>query len=231
MSIVASMIVRNEAHSSYFVKVLDSIASVVDYVMVLDDKSDDGGATRLVCRSFPNILFRESPFEVPMYPINEPQLREVQWQKTREVAKAGDWILALDADEELEKSFTLKVKELMASQYDWFRFRLLDMWSPTTYRVDGYWSPVKEVFFRYENLPAHLPEAVNHVPLLPRYILDSQNGIERRDIRIVHWGWANEVKRLAKQQFYLDGRAVGIDLEHAKSITEPATVEEYVNEN
>jgi len=231
MAIVASMIVRNEAHNSYFVKVLTSITDAVDYVMILDDKSDDGGATRSVCRSFPNILFRESPFDVPMYPINEPKFREVQWQKTCEIAKDGDWILALDADEEIEKSFTLKVKELMASEHDWFRFRLLDMWSPTTYRVDGYWSPVKEVFFRYKNLPAELPTAVNHVPLLPKYIVDSANGTERRDIKIIHWGWANEDKRLAKQQFYLDGRADGVNLEHAKSITTPATVEEYVNEN
>lgn len=229
MSIIASMIVRNEAHSSYFVKVLDSIACVADHVMILDDRSDDGGATALVCRSFPNVTFCVSPFEAPMYPVNEPKLREVQWSKTREMAKEGDWILALDADEELEKSFISKVKELTSSQYDWFRFRLLDMWSPTTYRVDGYWSPVKEVFFRYKNFPAELPtNAVMHVPLLPKYITSSNNGIERRDIRIVHWGWANEVKRLAKQQFYLDGRAVGFDLEHAKTITNPATVEEYV---
>ena len=225
MSIIVTMIVRNEGHSPYFKRVIDSVYDVVDRFMILDDKSDDGGATRLMCQSYPKVCFRESPFDAAMYPVCEPRLREVQWEETRKLALKDDWILALDADEEMDKSFGLTIKDLIHSSYDWFRFRILDMWTPTEYRVDGMWSPVKEVLFRYQDLPAELPDGVMHIPMLPKYIRESHNGTERRDVKIIHWGWTDEAKRIKKQQFYLDGRAVGFDLEHAKTITNPATLE------
>jgi glycosyltransferase involved in cell wall biosynthesis len=220
------MIVKNEAHSPYIERVLESVRDIVDSFVVLDDKSNDGGATKFLFKSYPKVIFHESSFDVSMYPINEPKLREVQWEKVREVAKKGDWILVLDADEEMDKSFAQVVDDLTKGIYDWYRFRILDMWSPTHFRVDGMWSPVKEIFFRYQDEPANLPAGVNHIPLLPQYILQSHNGIERRDVKIIHWGWADEAKRLAKQKFYLDGRAVGFDLEHAKSVTTSVILEE-----
>jgi hypothetical protein len=231
MSIICSMIVRNEGGNAYFRRAIDAIHENVDRIMILDDKSDDDNKTKMFCLSYPKIFFKESPFDVPMYPINEPKLREVQWEETRKLSQEGDWILALDADEEMECLFPMKIEELMKADCDWYRFRLLDMWDENSYRTDGYWSPVKEVFFRYKDLPAELPQGNMHIPLLPKYILDSQKGIERRDVRIIHWGWANEKKRLEKQKFYLDGRAEGVNLEHAKSITDPATLKEYAIEN
>ena len=221
------MIVRNEAKSPYLRRAIESVYGAVEKFMILDDNSDDYEATSMLCRSFPKVVFRYSPYAIPMYPEDEGLFRVTQWNYTRELCKPGDWVLALDADEELEKSFGEHADELMASSYDWFRFRLLDMWTKTAYRTDGYWSPVKEVFFRYQDQPAGFAGKM-HIPMLPAYIRDSQNGMERRDIRLIHWGWLDEAKREAKQKFYLsDGHWLyDSDRDHALSITQPATVEE-----
>jgi glycosyltransferase involved in cell wall biosynthesis len=230
MAIVCTMIVRNEAKSPHLRRTIESVYGAVDKFMILDDNSDDGGATAELCQSFPKVVFRKSPYAIPMFPVDEGGFRVTQWDYTRALCQPGDWVLALDADEELEPSFNATADELMASSYDWFRFRILDMWTKTAYRTDGYWSPVKEVFFRYRDEPAGFAGKM-HIPMLPAYILNSQNGTERRDIRIIHWGWIDEAKRFAKQQFYLDGRCrYDSDRTHALSITQPATVKELSNE-
>jgi glycosyltransferase involved in cell wall biosynthesis len=223
--LITTLIVRNEAARPWLRTCLTKASEYSDKIVILDDKSDDNRATEELCRSFSKVIFRESPFNEARYSIHQSDFRITQWDYTREVAKEGDWILALDSDNVFEDNFKSELEGLMKSSYDWFQFRLLDLWDDKHYRSDGWWSPLIECMFRFKDEPANWPRAIMHVPLLPGYILSSSNGCVRRDIRLLHYGWIEEEKRASKVEFYKT-RCDGDNLKHALSVLEPAQLAE-----
>jgi glycosyltransferase involved in cell wall biosynthesis len=216
------MIVRNEASKPWLKMTLEAASTYVDKFVILDDKSDDNGKTKELCLSFPKVMFFDSPYAINMYPIDEGAFRVTQWDYTRAHAREGDWILALDSDDVFEEKFKQELPSLMSSSYDFYRFRILDMWDMENYRKDGLWSPYITCLFKYKNEPAGFAGKM-HIPLLPKYILGSTNGCTRDDIRLRHYGWVDEYSRESKVKFYVE-RSEGFNIDHALSVLQPATL-------
>jgi len=223
--LITTLIVRNEALRPWLKNCLIKASEYSDKIVILDDKSDDDGQTKDLCKSFPKVIFYESVFDKPWFPIHQSDFRIQQWDLTRQNAKEGDWILALDSDNVFEDSFKKELPGLMSSTYDWFQFQLLDLWDKEHYRNDGWWSPLIQCMFRFKNEPANWPRATMHVPLLPGYVLSSSNGCVRKDIRLLHYGWIEKEKRDSKVEFY-KARCTGDNLRHALSVLEPAQLAE-----
>jgi len=222
MSVICQLMVRNEA-DRYLTRMLDNASKFADKIMVLDDLSDD--KTEEICRSYPKVEFHKSPFDKPMFGVDESQLRNLQWEMTRKIAKEGDWIISQDADETFSDSFIKELPALMAGKFDWYCVRLLDMWSETQYRVDGYWSPLITRLFRFKNESFGYVGNI-HCGCVPAFVGKNNNGTARSDLFLNHWGWARQDDKERKYEFYLQ-RATGINLEHAHSIFMPATLKDF----
>jgi glycosyltransferase involved in cell wall biosynthesis len=208
---------------------LDNASAFADLILVLDDKSDDGGKTESLCRSYPKVKFFTSQYEQSMFGIDESKLRNTQWEMTKSFAKDGDWIISQDADETFSDSFIKELPELIkTTEYDWYSVRLLDMWNETEYRTDGYWSPLITRLFRYQDKPFGYAGNI-HCGCVPSYVSQSMRGMARSDLFLNHWGWADDKDKERKYEFYLQ-RATGINLEHAHSIFKPAQLKPFRNE-
>ncbi|KXG74410.1 glycosyltransferase [Thermotalea metallivorans] len=196
-----AMLVRNEANK-FLKQTLTHAARYIDKAIILDDGSTDN--TVQVCR--------ETLKRIPLKIIsngqsnfhNEILLRKQLWDLT--VATRPDWILCLDADEIFEDRIIDHIDQLMnQSSFDYYGFRLYDLWDETHYREDAYWQAhfhYKIFFIRYQpnyqytwhETPQHCGRFPNNIHLL--------NGCDCH-IRLKHYGWANEALRLEKYKRYM----------------------------
>lgn len=129
---------RNERH--YLADFFANVAPHVDGIIALDDGSSDGSG--LIAAAHPAVL------EVMRIPPREPH----QWDELRnrrllvEAASrhGAEWVLALDADERLERDFRNRMEAVIACAgpdgpmaYD---IVIRELWdAPNQYRVDGVW--------------------------------------------------------------------------------------------
>lgn len=226
--LVAQMIVKNEEHR-YLKSVLQQACTWADHIIVLDDGSTD--STVSICQSFaPKVQVFSTTFGRSMFSENEAVLRESLWELVRKEAKQGDWIVSLDADEEFSSNFGSWAKGFVASgsPYDYITFKLLDMWSPTHYRVDGMWSPLITRMFRYQDKPFGMTGTI-HCGCVPAFAWRSRKELVKADIKLKHLGWIDDQDKDRKYKFYME-RAVGFNLLHAKSVVTPATLHAYTEE-
>lgn len=200
--ITLSMLVRNEANN-----ILDSVLNhakqYVDNVVILDDNSTDN--TVQICKEalkdIPLLIEsnKESKFN------NEITIRKQLWEMT--INTNPDWILCLDADEIFEDSIIHYIQSLInQASFDYYSFRLYDFWNYTHYREDIYWCAHKyyrPFLVRYqENFPYVWQETPQHCGRFP-YNIDILNGCNC-NIRLKHFGWANEKLRRKKLDRYME---------------------------
>lgn len=147
MKIIANMIVKNEA-DNYLPQVLDRLVEQVDIITITDDCSTD--RTVDLCREYTphvNVLPQS------IFSIHEGKLRQNSWDYLIAAAepREGDWILAIDADEELyETTHTLREIPELGPQVANIEF--YHMWNETHYRVDKAWRPHGSFrYFRYQH--------------------------------------------------------------------------------
>ena len=142
--VIGITIIKNESQN-YLNDWLNEIRKIVDYHIFLDDASTD---------NTPNIIrdhLKKYPGELhilkqSLFKDNEPLLRSKLWNYARNVARDGDWILIVDADEFYDENLLSLKKKLLKNKYpniDVVKVSCLDMWNATSYRVDGNWSPKK----------------------------------------------------------------------------------------
>lgn len=141
--LIATTIIRNE-ENNYLKPWLENMANFVDYHIFLDDASDDKTPEiiqKYLDSGYQGELHRR---QTSIFRENEPKLRSELWNYTKKVAKDGDWILIVDADEFYdERLLKLKNKLFKKSfrKYGHINVSVLDMWDEYNYRCDGFWSP------------------------------------------------------------------------------------------
>lgn len=222
--LIAISIVRNEA-SRYLRAWLENVSRYADRHVVLDDGSDDG--TLAILREWAardrRVLVEANASSI--FAAREQELRAQLWELTRPVAKAGDWIIVVDADEFYDQELVDRKADLLARRESTVRFRCLDLWAEGLYRVDGHWSGSFTRMFRFENLPfgATTP-GLNESPL-PEYArhaaaIGKAPAVYRTGIRCLHRGWLRDEDRRRKYEYYLGRLQRAFDLKHVRSSLE-----------
>ena len=137
MKLVAQMVCKNEA-DRFLEPVLKHLTSIVDEVVFTDDCSTDNSVEIAASYGAHTYKMDESTFAT-----NEGLLRNTAWNNLSNHASPGDWVLAIDADEELWSSRPDNdIRKLMAQDsFDVINIRFFHMWNETHYRNDKLWTP------------------------------------------------------------------------------------------
>jgi len=197
--LLALVAVRNE--TPYLPGFLANVAPHVDGIVALDDGSTDGSGALL--QSHPRIL------EVLRVPADRPQWDEVGNYKKLHAAAlrhGAEWMIALDADERVEKDFRERVERVIRRGrrlgLSAFTLRLRELWnSPETFRIDGVWGRkrVARLFaarpdHRFDYRPLHAAKA----PLQARVA----RGFIAADLELYHLRTLRREDREARRDRY-----------------------------
>ncbi|MBQ7056236.1 MAG: glycosyltransferase family 2 protein [Alphaproteobacteria bacterium] len=201
--LIAITIVRNES-SNYLRSWLENISNFADYHIFVDDASDD---------STPDIIkehLKKYPGELhirktPLFIKNEPLLRSELWDYTRRVARQGDWILIVDADEFYDETLLRLKPKLLANKFpniDVVKVSCLDMWNSTSFRKDGYWSPFYTAvrLIRFYDVDFGANNTSLHMPAYPSSTDISKN--LRKFVPMMHFAYLRSADRLRRYNFY-----------------------------
>ena len=213
-----SMLVRNEGNK-FIKEILEHAAKYIDSAVILDDASDDD--TIEICKAalknVPLIIVsnKEQGFD------NEILLRKQLWEMT--IDTNPDWILSLDADEMFEdKIIDAKWSLINQPDFDFYCFRLYDMWDKLHYREDDHWKAhnyYRPFLIRFQpNFDYTWREMPLHCGRISMNIF-SLKGCTC-DVRLKHFGWATKQIREEKYKRYLklDSDGKYGDMEQYKSI-------------
>lgn len=133
--IYAQIIGKNES-SRYLEQVLKRLSEQVDKIIFTDDCSTDD--TTKIAEKYAEVF--QTP--EPLFNVHEGKLRAFAWGNLEKFAKKGDWIIAIDCDEELYHVNDHDIKTVLDnSPFDVVNVRFYHMWNSTHYRVDKLWSP------------------------------------------------------------------------------------------
>lgn len=201
--LIAITIVRNEA-SNYLNAWLENVANFADYHIFLDDASDD---------ATPDIIkkhLKTHPGEIhlrktSLFVKNEPLLRSELWDYTRQVARQGDWILIVDADEFYDEHLLHLKTKLLTNKFpniDVVKVSCLDMWNATSFRKDGCWSPFYAAvrLIRFYDVDFGANNTSLHMPAYPSSTDISRN--LREFIPMMHFAYLRSADRLRRYNFY-----------------------------
>ena len=152
---------------------------------------------------------------------NAWNLMETNWRPT-----PNDHIVIIDADETVVQYDTIqKASQQHAGKRLGFRFH--EMWSPTHYRIDGFWKPyVAHIMIPYQP-HGHFKDRPIASGREPTYAAN----IPRVDIPIadlLHYGYADDADKASKYVRYktLDGGKYH-NPSHIQSIIRTATLQEW----
>ena len=177
---------------------LANVAPQVDGIVALDHGSIDGSAE----------LIRREPKLVQLLsrPRSSPRHAGMHHRILTEagVSLGADWLIGIDADERLERSFARKVRARIAEdqlgEHDAYALPICELWDRRdTFRVDGIWGrKARTTLFRSSEdhrlvdkpLHAQWGASVSELPL------DEHPQI---DVRIYHLGMLTREDRAARQ--------------------------------
>lgn len=216
--VTLAMLVRNES-KKFLERVLTHTAKYVDNAVILDDASEDNSVE--ICKK----VFENIPLTVVQNKkhgfSNEILLRKQLWQITADTNP--DWILFLDADEIFEDRICDVIRTLINEpNFDYYAFRLYDMWDENHYREDLYWGAHKyyrPFLIRYQpNFNYIWEEKPLHCGRIPQNIFSLSGCICH--VRLRHFGWSTNELRQCKYIRYLKADPEGKygSLEQYKSI-------------
>lgn len=212
------MLVRNES-KKFLERVLTHAVKYIDNAVILDDASEDNSVEicKKVLENVPLTLVenKEHGFN------NEVVLRKQLWKIATSINP--DWMLFLDADEIFEDRICEVIRALINQpNFDYYAFRLYDMWDENHYREDFYWGAHKyyrPFLIRYQpNFNYIWDEKPLHCGRIPKNIFSLPGCICY--VRLKHFGWSTNELRQSKYIRYLRADPEGKygSLEQYKSI-------------
>lgn len=224
------MVTRNEA-GRYLKEAVDSIRPLVDNLFVYDDRSTDETAIRLAEWKVPHIVRKRSH---PSFLDNEDVFRQNAWERMEAMfgPRPGDWIITLDADEQLRTSHELITLAQNARDMgqDALWMHVHEVWEEGKIRVDGFWPSIKALRFcewkpdatfkhrRTDEGPVHQQMGGGS---LPDYV---SNPGRTHLADILHFGYFRASERQRKMERYLSIRDSGHNKRHLKSIITTPTL-------
>lgn len=199
--LIAQMVARDEA-DRYLEEVLKDLLLYVDEIVVTDDCSTD--STFELASNYTDMIYRTSE---QLFCKNEGQLRQEAWQNLSYIAKDGDWILAVDADEIIWSTIRTIRHIITVAQHDVIGLDFINMWNDTQYRVDKFWKPMTcSKLFRYRengliqdkklacgSEPTYVANEIKHGRWHPNF-----------GLKIQHWGYARDEDKIAKYNRYME---------------------------
>lgn len=194
--LTVGMLVRNEA-GRYLEQVLQQVVQYADYVVILDDGSEDG--TVEICRrGLAGVPVKIISNAVPGF-HNEILLRKQLWNLAADTDP--DWILILDADEVFEQRAPLMLRLLLLNpEADVYAFRLYDLWNEQQYREDKYWQAhqyFRPFLVRYKaGYPYRWRETPQHCGRFPANVMELR--VIKSMLRVKHFGWIRAQDKLSK---------------------------------
>lgn len=223
MTLRVSMIVRNEAHR-HLEETLSCITEMGAYGYVTDDASDDNSAE--ICEDY-GLTVRKH--KEPTFWAHEGKARQNHLEWVDSFCKEGDWILALDADETIsdpcDLANVIHSAEMMFN--DSITLRLYEFWTPTEYRVDGYWFTTRTPRLYKWQPGGHITDKEMGCGSEPTYVQKASRFHQDR-CRLLHWGYVREEDRIRKHAAYtarLGGH--GHDTTHVDSIIKEPMLRTY----
>lgn len=219
--ILLQMTVHNEC-GKYLERCLESVKDLIDYYVIIDDASTD--ETVALCEhllhDFPHTIVKN---ETSMF-HEEYKLRTKLWNEA--IKHNPGWIMSLDADEVLQDNGAQLIRALIKNEeVDGFSFKYYDMWNENEYREDKFWHSHKG-FRPY--LMRYIPEyeysfkqTNQHCGSFPLEYYQFKHA--NVNVKIKHYGWADESSRKSKYKRYmkLDPDGKYGNLEQYNSILDP----------
>lgn len=220
--LIAITIVRNEEHN-FLRDWLQNIGCVADWHIFLDDASDDN-TPKIIAEHLKTHAGELHRRKTCLFRENEPALRGELWEYVRRVARDGDWILIVDADEFYDGHLKELKSQLLKNKYpnaDVVKVSCLDMWNARAYRTDGYWSPIgtDTRIIRYHNVPFGATGTALHLPPYPASTDLTKN--LKKWIPKAHFAYMRESDKLRRYNFYTANVSADKDsasYKHAQSI-------------
>jgi hypothetical protein len=196
--LLALLAVRDEMR--FLPGFIANVAPQVDGIVALDDGSADGSAEYLASRPEVLRLIRGRR--------TRPGWDEVANHRALVAAAlelGPQWLLALDADERLERGFRTRAEEAIADAAvgaSAFAVRLLELWdSPRRYRADGIWGR-KAPARLFEARPDHeFDSRPLHGSKAPLQAMRN-GGVQRADLIVYHLRMIRPEDRLARRRRY-----------------------------
>lgn len=194
---IGLMRVKNEQR--FIERSVRSILPVCDEVLVMDDHSSDNTAE--ICAAIPGVRVFPSPFTG----LNEQ--RDKNWLLDK--ARHASHVLMVDGDEVLTPESISVIKEVLKSENQCFRLKILFAWDrEDQIRTDGVYGRFERAsLFRPGN---HVFESTAaggnfHCGNAPAAL---QNGAVSIDASLLHFGYMHREDRLRKYEWYnkLDAR-------------------------
>ncbi|UIO42436.1 glycosyltransferase [Brevibacillus brevis] len=172
------MIVKNEEECLH--KCMESVKDLVDEMIIVDTGSTDN--TVEICKSFGAVVHSYE------WQDNFAEARNFGLEKA-----TGDWILWMDADEEMNKEDSKNLKELLRGQEDsLFYIHLINYIGDEINEDDAFHIAHSRLFRNGIGFRFHFPihETLNVEEVLPNLTEDLH--IQILPVRIYHYGYMNE---------------------------------------
>lgn len=201
MSLIANMVVRNEA-DRYLIPVLEDLITYVDTIVITDDQSTD--ATVKIASEYTDCLYQT---DEPLFCTNEAALRQQSFDNLANHAKEGDWILAIDADEIVWSTERSLHHLILTASKDVMGLEFVNMWNPTQYRTDKFWKPMTcTKLFRYRKggMIRDQKLACGSEPTYVGEEVKRGRWHSNVGLKIQHWGYARDEDKIAKYNRYME---------------------------
>lgn len=224
MRLIANMVCRNEG-DRYLEEVLARLSGQVDLICFTDDNSTDNTVDiAWAAGAEVNCLKDESGES--LFLQSESVVRSASWSHLSKHAEAGDWILAIDADEMFYYPDRDYLDTLLTQdRYTVLGVKFFHMWNDVEFRVDKHWEPniSSRLFKFYEGGKFRTSRlACGSEPTYVVSEIKARRFLTNTELSMKHLGYMRDEDKLAKHERYMTfDKGDFHALNHINSIIDP----------